>query len=208
MHLRGKDVFHQEDPLIETSPGVVVVDCGSSKVPAIVGLLESLGAKADIISPHELPGVVSDAPTAIIISGNPALICETGTDFLADFDVLRTVRLPVLGICFGHQVIGMLYDAEVSIGKEDRDLRRVEILQSEPLFAGLSGEEEFQEDHTEEITLPRDFIRLATSSHCLNEAMVHRELPVYGVQFHPESSGSAGKALIANFLSVARRLPQ
>jgi GMP synthase (glutamine-hydrolysing) len=185
-----------------------VVDCGSSKVSTIAGVLESLGAKADIIAPHQLPGIASDLPTAIIISGNPALICDTGTGFLADFEVLRTLSPPILGICFGHQVIGMLYGAEISIGKEDRDLRRVEILQGEPLFAGLSGEEEFQEDHTEEITLPRDFIRLATSSHCFNEAMVHRQLPVYGVQFHPESSGRAGKALIANFLSIARRLPQ
>ncbi len=194
--------------MTETSPRVVVVDCGSSKVPTIAGVLEGLGAKADIISPHQLPEIVSDLPAAIIISGNPALICETGTDFLADFDVLRALRLPVLGICFGHQVIGILYGAEVSIGKEDRDLRHMEILQREPLFAGLSGDDEFQEDHTEEITLPRDFIHLATSSHCFNEAMMHRELPVYGVQFHPESSGSAGKALIANFLSIAKRLPQ
>jgi GMP synthase (glutamine-hydrolysing) len=182
---------------------VAIVDCGSSKVPTIAGALESLGAKADIISAHQLPGIASDLPAAIIISGNPVLICDTGTDFLAHFEVLRTVALPVLGICFGHQVIGMLYGAEVSIGKEDRDLRRMKILQGEPLFAGLSGEDEFQEDHTEEITLPRGFIHLATSSHCFNEAMVHPELPVYGVQFHPESSGRAGKALIANFLSSA-----
>jgi len=192
----------------ETRPRVVVVDCGSSKVQSIAGILEDLGAKADIICTHQLSEIVCDLPTAIIISGNPTLICETGTDFLADFDVLRALRLPVLGICFGHQVIGMLYGAEVSIGKEDRDLRRVEILQSEPLFAGLSGEDEFQEDHTEEITLPRGFSHLATSSHCFNEAMVHPELPVYGVQFHPESSGSAGKALIGNFLSIAQQPPQ
>jgi GMP synthase (glutamine-hydrolysing) len=186
-----------------TSPRVVVVDCGSSKVPTIARVLGSLGAEAHIISPRQIPEIVSDLPAAIIISGNPALICETGTGFLADFEVLRTLSLPILGICFGHQVIGMLYDAEVSIGKEDRNLRRMEILQVEPLFTGLADENEFQEDHTEEITLPCDFIHLATSSHCFNEAMMHRERPTYGVQFHPESSGSAGKALIANFLSIA-----
>ena len=203
-NLPGKDVFHKEDQVTETRPRVVVVDCGSSRVPTIAGVLESLGAKADIISAHQLPEIASDLPAATIISGNPALICETGTDFLADFDVLRALRLPLLGICFGHQAIGMLYGAEVSIGKEDRDLRRMEILQGEPLFSGLSGEDEFQEDHTEEITLPRGFIHLATSSYFFNEAMVHPELPVYGVQFHPESSGRAGKALIANFLSIAQ----
>ncbi len=189
-------------------PEVAIVDCGSNKVRDIARALKELGAGPYVILPDQLPAITSDLPAAIIISGNPALICDTGTSFLSDFEVLRTVSLPILGICFGHQVIGVLYGAEVSIGKEDRDLRRMEVLQVEPLFTGLSGDDEFQEDHTEEITLPRDFIHVATSSHCFNEAMRHRELPVYGVQFHPESSGSAGKALIANFLSIAKRLPQ
>jgi len=187
---------------------VVVVDCGSSKVPIIGAMLEDLGAVSQVISPSQLESIVSDLPAAIILSGNPALIRDTGTDFLSDFEVLRTLTLPILGICFGHQVIGMLYDATVTIGKEDRDLRRMEILQTDPLFTGLSSDDEFQEDHTEEITLPQDFIHVATSSHCFNEAMMHPELPIYGVQFHPESSGSAGKALIANFLSLAEQLVQ
>jgi len=190
------------------NPRVVIVDCGSSKVPIIGAMLENLGAVPQVISPSQLAALASDLPAAIILSGNPALISDTGTEFLTDFDVLRALTIPILGICFGHQVIGLLFDAEVSIGKEDRDLRRMEILQAGPLFAGLSSDDEFQEDHTEEITLPQDFIHLATSSHCFNEAMMHPELPIYGVQFHPESSGSAGEALITNFLSVAEQLAQ
>ena len=192
--------------MTEGNPRVVIVDCGSSKVPIIGAMLEDLGAVPHVIYPSQLAALASDLPAAIILSGNPALIRDTGTGFLEDFEVLRTLSLPILGICFGHQVIGLLFDAEVSIGKEDRDLRHMDILQTDPLFTGLSGNDEFQEDHTEEITLPRNFIHVATSSHCFNEAMMHRERPIYGVQFHPESSGSAGKALITNFLSVAEQL--
>jgi len=184
------------------NPRVIIVDCGSSKVPIIAAMLEDLGAVSQVVSPSQLAAIVSNPPQAVIISGNPALIRDTGTKFLSDFEVLRTLTLPILGICFGHQVLGMLYDATVTIGKEDRDLRRMEILQTDPLFTGLSSEDEFQEDHTEEITLPQDFIHVATSSHCCNEAMMHPELPIYGVQFHPECSGSAGKGLLANFLSL------
>ena len=187
-----------------SNPSVAIVDCGSSKVPDIVRVLEDLGAVATVTSPGQLPAIVSEPPAAIVISGNPALIHDTGTEFLAAFDVLRALTLPVLGVCFGHQVIGMLYGAEVTIGKEDRDLRQLEILQTEPLFTGLSTDSEFQQDHTEEITLPREFDHLASSSHCFNEAMMHRERPLYGVQFHPESSGSAGKQLFANFLSLTK----
>ncbi len=184
---------------------MAIVYCGSSKVPDIARVLEDLGAVAHVTSSSQLPALVSEPPAAIVISGNPALIRDTGTEFLADFNVLRKLTLPVLGICFGHQVIGMLYGAEVTTGKEDRDLRQLEIQQTEPLFAGLSATSKFQQDHTEEITLPREFNHLASSSHCFNEAMMHRERPLYGVQFHPEISGSAGKQLLANFLSLTKK---
>ncbi len=187
-----------------TSTRVSIVDCGSTKVLDIARVLEGLGATPSIISPQQLPAIGSCLPAAIVISGNPALICESGTEFLADFDVLSTLALPVLGICFGHQVIGMLYGAEVTMGNEDRDLRRVEILQADPLFGGIPVDSKFQQDHTEEIALPRDFIHLARSSHCFNEAMMHRERPLYGVQFHPESSVGAGRQLFANFLSLIK----
>ena len=181
---------------------VAIVDCGSSKVADIARALESSGADPFVIQPYELAAQVSDLPAAIVISGNPALVRDTGTSFLTDFEMLRDVTLPILGICFGHQVIAMLNGEEVTIGKEDRSLRQLKILQDNPLFDGLSGEHFFQEDHTEEVALPENFIHLASSSHCFNEAMMHHERPVYGVQFHPESSGDAGRQLLKNFLSL------
>jgi len=184
------------------SAKVAIVDCGSSKVPDIARVLADSNADPFVIHPYELAALVSNLPAAIVISGNPALIRDTGTSFLADFEMLPNLTLPILGICFGHQVIGMLYGEQVTIGKEDRDLRQLEILQDNSLFDGLSGDDAFQEDHIEEVALPEHFIHLASSSHCFNEAMMHRERPVYGVQFHPESSGDAGRQLLKNFLSL------
>jgi len=181
---------------------IAIVDCGSSKVPDIARVLASSGTDPFVVQPNELSALASGLPAAIIISGNPALIRDTGSGFLEDFEMLRGLTIPILGICFGHQVIGMLYGADVTIGKEDRSLRHLEILQDTPLFAGLSSDNVFQQDHTEEVALPQQFIHLASSSHCFNEAMIHRELPMYGVQFHPESSGDAGHQLLKNFLSL------
>jgi len=184
------------------SARIAIVDCGSKKVADIARVLTSSGADPFVVQPSELSALASDLPAAIVISGNPALIRDTGSGFLEDFEMLRDLTIPILGICFGHQVIGMLYGADVTIGKEDRSLRHLEILQDNPLFAGLSSDNVFQEDHTEEVALPEQFIHLASSSHCANEAMMHRDLPVYGVQFHPESSGDAGHQLLENFLSL------
>lgn len=184
------------------SARIAIVACGSNKVPDIARVLTSSGADPFVLQPNELSALASDLPAAIVISGNPALIRDTGPGFLEDFAILRDLKIPVLGICFGHQVIGMLYGADVTIGKEDRSLRHLEILQDNPLFAGLSSNNVFQEDHTEDVALPEQFIHLASSSHCANEAMMHPDLPVYGVQFHPESSGDAGHQLLRNFLSL------
>ncbi len=181
---------------------VTVVDCGSSKVPDIVRILAVSGVEAQVILPADLKLLERDLPAAIMISGNPTLIRDTGTGFLEDFELLKKLTIPVLGICFGHQVIGLLYGAEVTTGKEDRDLRQLQVLKANRLFAGLANEDAFQEDHTEEVSIPDRFVHLAASSHCSNEAMKHSELPIYGVQFHPESSGQAGRQLLQNFLSL------
>ena len=182
---------------------VAVVDCGSSKVPQIARVLEACNVTPNVIKPEQLPTITSDLPSAIVLSGNPALVKDTGTGFLGHFHVLRELTIPILGICFGHQVIGLLYGGDVSLGKEDRDLRQLNILQPSPLFSGIPDTAEFQQDHMEEVSLPNHFSHLASSSHCNNEAMAHGDLPIYGVQFHPESSGDAGEQLIRNFLSFA-----
>lgn len=181
---------------------VAVVDCGSSKVPEIARVLTLCGAEPYVIRPAALATIEPNLPSAIVLSGNPALIKDTGMGFLTDFDVLRRVTIPVLGICFGHQVIGLLHGGNVSVGQDDRELRRINVLVSSRLFDGISSDDMFQQDHTEEVSLPAGFKHLATSSHCHNEAMMHPDLPVFGVQFHPECSGKAGEQLIRNFLAL------
>jgi GMP synthase (glutamine-hydrolysing) len=182
---------------------VWVVDCGSNKVSKLAQCIDALGAQASIVAPEQLRSMRDQQPDAIVISGNPALIADTGTAFLEDFRVLHESDVPVLGICFGHQVLGLLYDAQVTMGPEDRDLRHIDIVQVHDLFDALPETCLFQEDHTEVVSLPPQFTLLASSANCDNEAMAHKNRAVFGVQFHPESSGAPGMRLLANFLSLA-----
>lgn len=57
------------------------------------------------------------------------------------------------------------------------------------------------EDHCETISIPANFKLIASSDACVNEAMEHTELPLFGIQFHPEVSGNHGRIVIENFVN-------
>ena len=119
--------------------------------------------------------------------------------------MLLKSRLPMLGICFGHQIIGMHFGAKISKGEERRGDEEIEILKPSKLFMDINEKVIIQQEaHFEEITLPEKFQLLATSRRTNNEAMEHKEKPIWGTQFHPEVSGKIGQKIIKNFLSLTK----
>jgi GMP synthase (glutamine-hydrolysing) len=108
----------------------------------------------------------------------------------------------VLGICFGHQLIGLSFGAFGSRMKDDRGTQLIEIFEKSPLFDKLPSEIEMIEDHCESISIPANFKLIASSDACINESMQHTSLPLFGVQFHPEISGNHGRVLFDNFIRL------
>lgn len=185
---------------------ICIIDCGSQKTPLVAATVyEHIDTK--VIGMYDLDSKSDfDGCTGIILSGAPILITEKDPEpFLALFKWIKTSSIPVLGICFGHQVMGMLYGAAPHRQREDRDWQTVEVLADCPLFDKLPAEIELMEDHCEAISIPSGFIHVATSDSCVNEAMMHRELPLYGVQFHPEVSGNHGAIILENFVHICER---
>jgi para-aminobenzoate synthetase len=134
-------------------------------------------------------------------------------DRSADFGVCRRVieeaEVPVLGVCLGHQGIGMVHGAEVALAPEPMHGRTSRIQHdASELFQGIPQGVEVVRYHSWILTeLPASLERIAWTADGLIMACRHRTRPLWGVQFHPESIGTEhGARLLANFRELTRRL--
>jgi para-aminobenzoate synthetase len=142
----------------------------------------------------------------IVISPGPGR-----PDRSADFGVCRRAieeaEVPVLGVCLGHQGIGMVHGAEVALAPEPMHGRPSRIHHDESaLFQGIPQGVEVVRYHSWILTdLPASLERSAWTADGLIMACRHRTRPLWGVQFHPESIGTEhGARLLANFRELTR----
>lgn len=139
----------------------------------------------------------------VILSGAPILVTEHNlSPYLDGLKWIKSTDKPVLGICFGHQVLGMLYHADAARMKECRTMNEIEQFIECPILNRLPQVFEMQEDHCESISIPEEFVLVANSDECINEVMQHQTKLLFGVQFHPEVSGNYGAILFENFIEL------
>ncbi len=144
---------------------------------------------------------------AVVMSGSQWLLSrESAPPALAEF--VRRLKVPTLGVCFGHQLLAAAHGAAVRSGELVERNETILVLESHPLFAGLGSEFEMLESHREYVDhgdIERAGWRvLARSLSCPVEAICHSTRPLFGVQFHPERSGRAGEQLFENFYDLVR----
>ncbi|MEN9742836.1 MAG: hypothetical protein RLZZ65_641 [Bacteroidota bacterium] len=181
---------------------IALIDCGSTKTPEIAYLLEEY-IDVQTIPFLDLKNTDLSLFQGFVISGAPILLTELDpTPYLATFNWILDETRPILGICFGHQIMGLLHGARIARMKEDRDFQEIEVVKDSILFNRLPDIFEMQEDHCEHISIPSNFDLLACSDACINEAMKHKEKTQFGVQFHPEVSGNYGNILLENFAEL------
>ena len=183
---------------------ILLIDCGSSKTPYISDVVDEF-MDVKTIGIEDLKKADFETCKGVIISGAPILVTEVDVDpYMNQLDPLRTFDKPILGICFGHQIIGLMSGAFASKMKEDRDWQTIEVYENCPLFDKLPIEVQMMEDHCETISIPAGFKLIASSDACINEAMQHHTKLIFGVQFHPEVSGNHGRVLIENFIRLTQ----
>lgn len=163
----------------------------------------------DRITPREALAV---KPDAIVISPGPGRPSDAGVCV----ELIRQLkgRIPILGVCLGHQAIGEAFGASVIHASRlmHGKTSMLTDVADDVIFKGIKKPVQVARYHSlsvQESTLPEELEVTARSDDGEIMAMRHRRYPVYGLQFHPESVMTPdGPAMIQNFLSAAgRKLP-
>ena len=146
-------------------------------------------------------------PKGIVISPGPGKPADAGVCVEAVRQLYR--EIPIFGICLGHQAIYEAFGGTVSYAKAimHGKASTVTVKVDNPLFRGLPPEIKAGRYHSlaaVKETLPQDLEIIAWTAEGEIMGVAHREYPVYGVQFHPESILTPrGAAIIANFIGGA-----
>ena len=148
-------------------------------------------------------------PKAIILSPGPGRPADAG--ICEELAVKAAGKVPVLGVCLGHQAITEAYGGVVGYAKQlmHGKQSRTEIDISCDLFKGLFIEIDVARYHSlaaEEESLPEVLKVIARTKDGEIMAIKHRDYDIYGVQFHPESILTPeGKTILQNFINIAER---
>ena len=146
-------------------------------------------------------------PEAIVLSPGPCTPNEAG--ICLQLIAAAAGRVPLLGVCLGHQAIGQVFGGVVKRAPVPMHgkVAGVEHAGSD-IFAGLPTPFQAARYHSlivERETLPPELQVTAWTADGLVMGLRHRTMPVFGVQFHPESIASeGGREILANFLAIAR----
>jgi anthranilate synthase/aminodeoxychorismate synthase-like glutamine amidotransferase len=195
--------------MVASNPAMILlIDNYDSFVHNLARYLRRLGAsmqvvRNDVMAPDE---IVARKPQAIVFSPGPCTPSQAG----CSLDLVRAAagRIPMLGVCLGHQTIGEAFGGRVVRAPEPMHGRASRVVHDgRGLFAGLPSPLTVGRYHSlvvEDQSLPDALQVTARSEDGVVMALAHEQWPIFGVQFHPESVlTEGGYTLLANFLRLA-----
>jgi len=186
---------------------VVLIDNYDSFTFNLFHYLGGLGAHVDVHRNDKISvaEVMAMEPDAIVLSPGPCTPNEAG--ICLDLIGQASKTIPILGVCLGHQAIGQAFGGKV-VRATPVHGKVFEIKHTGTgVFRGINGPLKATRYHSlvvDRASMPRDLIVNAETDDRLVMGLMHRDLPIHGVQFHPESIASEhGHLMLKNFLDLA-----
>lgn len=186
-------------------PHALIVDNGSRSVRLIAREVIAAGWAGTVRSLTTLPRRGSAGPgtafDAVILSGTDLPVWAPV--YRDELDLIRSSRVPLLGICGGMQLIGRAFGADLEEGSPVIGRTRVSLAAGIPLFAGMPGQVELFQRHIYRLaSLPPGWEAIATSAGCKFEGIWNPSSGSYGMQAHLEFRAE-GRAILSRFLALA-----
>jgi len=185
---------------------ILILDFGSQYTQLIARRVRELRVYCEI-HPFDLPldAIRRLEPEGIILSGGPASVYDTDAPQPAPavLDLVTTGTPPVLGICYGMNVLTRAFGGDVKrAARKEFGPADVRITRMDPLLALGGRSTRVWMSHGDQVTSLPDVLEiLAASDNSPYAAFRHRERPIYGLQFHPEVTHSVdGREILRNFV--------
>lgn len=181
---------------------IAVVDFGGQYTHLIANRIRRSGVYSEIVQPDASVESFQQYK-GIIFSGGPNSVLEEGSPTISK-EVL-SLDIPVLGLCYGHQLIAKLLGGKVSRGqKPEYGIAEISVIADVPLFKGLSDKEQIWMSHGDAVSdLGKDFYVIGSTTDCTLAAVGNTKKNIYGLQFHPEVTDTPnGMLILENFLSL------
>lgn len=185
-----------------TQQRVLVLDFGSQYSQLIARRVREQSVYCEIVR-HDISveAIQRRQPMGLILSGGPSSVYQDGAPRCDP--ALFQLGIPILGICYGMQLACELLGGKVkSSAAGEYGRARLELLTADPLLAGVPASSQVWMSHGDQVDSVADcYLPLAQTATCPIAAIRHRDLPIYGLQFHPEVTHSeAGSQILYNFV--------
>ncbi len=185
---------------MENKNKIIVIDFGGQTANLICRRIRQLNVYSEIGLPSDSLNNLKDCK-GIILSGGPSSVNEQGAPKVSK-EIFKLGK-PVLGLCYGHQLMCQLLEGKVEQGKvKEFGTAELEIETEKPLFEGLNHTQTVWMSHGDTVKeLPQGFKAIGKTSDCNTAAIANTEKNFFGLQFHPEVTHTPnGLKILENFV--------
>ena len=184
---------------------IIIIDFGSQLTKLIARRIRDLGVYSEIIQPKNLfSQKISENTKGIILSGGPSTV--TKKNFQTIPKQILKKKIPILGICYGLQLIAKLFGGKINPSKKKREFGRAILFSKKSSLLTnnyLKTKKNVWMSHEDAVVkIPKNFHIIASTKESKLTIIENTKEKIYGVQFHPEVTHTDnGKQIFKNFLS-------